>query len=108
VRRWLWPYAILTVVLVVIGCIMLFTVVSGLGVERTGAQASVAYAKVVEPGMRFVTSMVGIIAPFDVPQWLKELYAALILVAIAGIGLSIVVGLLLLPVFYALYRSQTR
>jgi hypothetical protein len=93
-------------VLVVVGCITLFTVVAGQGLDRTGAQASVAYATVVEPGMRFVTSMVGVIAPIDVPQWLKELYAALIMIALFGIALSVVLCLLLLPVFYALYRSQ--
>lgn len=107
-RRWFWPYAILTVVIVVISCILMFTVVSGLGVERAGAQVSVTYARIVEPGVRFLTQMVNVIAPFDLPPWLKDVYAILMMIVVVGMALSIVVGLLLLPVFYALYRSRAR
>jgi len=107
-RRWFWPYAILAVLLLLIGVFALVYMVLGIGPERAGAQLSVANASVVQPMMDYVSAMVGMIAPFDVPPWLKDLYAGLVLVAVVGLGLSLTVGLLLLPVFYALYRQGDR
>jgi multidrug efflux pump subunit AcrB len=46
------------------------------------------------------------VAPFELPGWFKDLYAVLVVIVIAGLLLSIVLGLLLLPVFYALYRGS--
>lgn len=107
-RRWLWPYAILTVIIVVIAVAVLSSIVSGVGVDRAGGEMSATYAKVVEPGVRFMTSLVNVIAPFDLPVWVKELYATLMLIAVVGTVLALGVGILLVPVFYALYRSRMR
>ena len=105
-RRWLWPYAILAVLLSLIGIFALAYVLLGLGPDRAGARLAVANASVVEPVMDYVSAMVGMIAPFDLPPWFKNLYAGLVLVAVVGLALSLTVGLLLLPVFYALYRQR--
>jgi hypothetical protein len=105
VRRWLWPYAILAVMLSVLGLTVLGVTVVGAGTERAGAQLAVADAIVVEPVMRFLISMLEMVAPVDLPNWFKQVYAVLALVAVIGLALSLVLGLLLLPVFYALYRG---
>jgi integral membrane sensor domain MASE1 len=104
-RRWFWPYAILAVVLTVAGGMGAGMMLSGGGVDRIGGQIAVANATVVEPVMRFLVSTLEMVAPFDVPAWFKDLYAVLVMVVIGGLLLSAVLGLLLLPVFYALYRS---
>ena len=100
-RRWLWPYAILAVLLSLIGVFALVFVFVGMGSARAGAELSVANAVVAEPVMRFLTSMLDMIAPFELPAWFKNLYAILVLVAVVGLMLSVVMGVLLLPVFYA-------
>lgn len=104
-RRWLWPYAIMAVVLSCAGLVALAFMMLGLGPDRVGAQLSVANAVLIEPVMRFLISMLEMIAPIDLPAWFKQVYAVLVLVALVGLALSIAVGLLLLPVFYALYRG---
>ena len=104
-RRWLWPYAILVVVLLSLGLTALAFVMLGLGPDRAAAQLSVADAVLVEPVMQFLISMLDMIAPVDLPVWFKQLYAVLVIVALCGFALSMIVGLLLLPVFYALYRG---
>lgn len=101
-RRWLWPYALLAIVLTLIGLGILFSTVSGLGLERAGAELSAANALAVEPLRNFLISMLEMLVPFDLPAWFKSLYATLVVVALVGLVLSIVVGLLLLPIFYAL------
>ncbi|MEQ1866405.1 MAG: hypothetical protein ABL996_17335 [Micropepsaceae bacterium] len=105
-RRWLWPYAMLAAILSLVGIGMLFTMLAGSGADRVGAQLSVANAVAVEPMMRFLISMLEMVAPVDLPAWFKDLYAILAMVALAGLALSAVMGLLLLPVFYALYRGE--
>ena len=105
-RRWLWPYAILAVLLLLIGMFALGSVVFGMGAERAGARLTAANASVIGPVMDYVSTVIGMIAPFDIPPWLKDLYAVLVLVAVVGLALSLTVGLLLLPVFYALYRQR--
>ena len=105
-RRWLWPYAILAIVLLLIGIFALGTAVTGVGPGRIDAQIAVADATLIQPSKRFLISMLEMIAPFDFPLWVRDLYATLVLVAVAGMMLSITVGILLLPVFYALYRSR--
>lgn len=107
-RRWLWPYAILAAVLSLIGIGALLVVFLGSGADRAGAQLSVANAVAIEPMMRVLISMLEMIAPFDLPAWFKDLYASLALVALGGLVLSAAMGLLLLPVFYALYRGGRR
>lgn len=105
VRRWLWPYAILAVVLSLLGLAALLFFVLGGGTERVGAQFAVADATVVAPLKNFLITILDMIAPVELPPWLKEVYAVLVVVALAGFCLSLVLGLVLLPVFYALYRS---
>jgi hypothetical protein len=105
VRRWLWPYAILAVVLSLLGLAALLFFVLGGGAERVGAQLAVADATVVAPLKNFLITMLDLIAPVELPPWLKEVYAVLVIVAVAGFCLSLILGLVLLPVFYALYRS---
>lgn len=105
-KRWLWPYAILAIVLLLIGLFGLTTAVTGIGPDRIDAQIAVADATVIQPSKRFLVSMLDMIAPFEVPSWARDLYATLVLVAVAGMALSLAVGILLLPVFYALYRSR--
>lgn len=105
-RRWLWPYAMLAAVLSLFGMGVLFTMFAGSGADRVGAQLPVANAVAVEPMMRFLISMLEMVAPVDLPAWFKDLYAILAMVALAGLALSAVMGLLLLPVFYALYRGE--
>lgn len=104
-RRWLWPYAILVVVLSVLGIVALGTMVMGGGAERAGAQLAVADAMVVEPIMDFLIKMLEMVAPIDLPNWFKQVYAVLAMIAVVGLALSLVLGLVLLPVFYALYRG---
>lgn len=105
-RRWLWPYAILAVLLLLIGMFVVSYLIIGLGPDRAGAQISAASASVLEPVMTYVSTMIAMIAPFDMPPWLQNLYAILVMIAVVGIGLSLTVGLLLLPIFYALYRQR--
>jgi len=107
-RRWLWPYAILAALLSLAGIGALTFMIFGSGGERAVAHLSVANAVVIEPGKRFLISMLEMIAPFDPPPWVKDLYATLALVAVGGLMLSIAMGVLLLPVFYALYRGARR
>jgi hypothetical protein len=104
-RRWFWPYAILAVVLTLAGAAGAGTLLADGGIDRIGGQVAIANATVVEPATRFLVSALEMAAPFDLPGWFKDLYAVLALVAIGGLLLSIVLGLLLLPVFYALYRG---
>ena len=106
VRRWLWPYAMLAAILSLFGIGMLFTMLAGSGADRVGAQLSVANAVAIEPMMRFLISMLEMVAPIDLPAWFKDLYAIVAMVALVGLALSAVMGLLLLPVFYALYRGE--
>lgn len=107
-RRWLWPYAILAVVLTFIGLVAVAVLVLGMGPDRAGAQLGVANAVLVQPVMHFLISMLDMLAPLELPMWFKQLYAVLVMVALCGFALSMVVGLLLLPVFYALYRGSGR
>ena len=106
-KRWLWPYAILAVVLLLMGIFGLVTAATGIGPDRMDAQIAVADATLVQPAKRFLVSMLDMIAPFDLPGWAKGLYATLVLIAVAGMALSLAVGVLLLPVFYALYRDRS-
>jgi hypothetical protein len=108
VRRWLWPYAILAVVLSFVGLVALAFLVMGMGPERAGAQLGVLNAVLVQPVMQFLISMLEMIAPVELPAWFKQLYAVLVMVALCGFALSLLVGLLLLPIFYALYRGSGR
>lgn len=107
-RRWLWPYAILATLLSLIGIGMLLFLLLGKGAERAGADLTVANAVAVEPMKRFLMSALEMVAPFELPRWFEELYATLALVAVVGLLLSSIMGLLLLPVFYALYRGARR
>jgi hypothetical protein len=107
-RRWLWPYAMLAVLLSLVGLVTLAFLVVGLGPDRAVVQLSVFDVVVIEPAMRLLISILDMIAPFDLPAWFKRLYAVLALIALAGLILSAAVGLLLLPVFYALYRDADR
>ena len=107
-RRWLWPYAILATLLSLIGVGLLLYLLFGKGAEHAGADLTVANAVAIEPLQRFMVSALEMIAPFELPQWFKEVYATLALVAVDGLLLSSVMGLLLLPVFYALYRGARR
>jgi hypothetical protein len=104
-RRWFWPYAILAVVLTVLGAFGAWSLLRGIGIDRVGGQFAAANATVVEPTMRFMISTLEMVAPFDVPAWLKQVYGVLVVVVIGGLALSTMLGLLLLPVFYALYRN---
>jgi hypothetical protein len=105
-RRWLWPYAIFAVLLSLLGLAALSTVLLGGGADRAGAQFVAADAAVIEPLKGFLISMLEMIAPFDLPAWFKQVYAVLVMIALVGITLSLGVGMLLLPVFYALYRGR--
>jgi hypothetical protein len=105
VRRWFWPYAILAVVLTVLGAFGAGSILFDIGIDRAGGQIAAANATVVEPAMRFMISALDMVAPFEVPAWFKQLYGVLVVIVIAGLLLSTVLGLLLLPVFYALYRN---
>lgn len=104
-RRWLWPYAILAVVLSLLGLAALLFFALGSGAERAAAQFAVADSTVVAPLKGFLITMLDMIAPVELPPWLKEAYAVLVIVALAGFVLSLALGLVLLPVFYALYRG---
>jgi hypothetical protein len=106
VRRWLWPYAILAVLLSLLAVAALGTLLFGEGPGSAGAQLAVADAAVIEPMTRFLISMLEMVAPVDLPAWFKQVYAVLVMIALVGITLSLGVGLLLLPVFYALYRGR--
>ena len=108
VRRWLWPYAILAALLSLLGIGVLLSVILGSGGERTMARLSRADVAVIEPAKRFLVSMLEMIAPFDVPPWVEDLYAILAFIAVGGLMLSAVMGVLLLPIFYALYRGERR
>jgi hypothetical protein len=98
----------LVVVLSVVGLVALVLLLAGSGPDRAFAQLSVAHAIVIEPAMHFLISVLELLAPFDLPAWFKQLYAVLALIAIGGLVLSTIVGLVLLPIFYALYRNAER
>ena len=104
-RRWFWPYAILAVILTILGAFGAWSLLLGVGIEGAGGQIAAAHAQVGEPVMQFAVSALEMVVPFDVPAWFKQVYSVLVLVVIGGLLLSTVLGLLLLPVFYALYRS---
>jgi hypothetical protein len=106
VRRWFWPYAILAIVLSTMGLIAAVFFALGLGPDRAGAQFAAANAIAIEPAMRFLITMLEMVAPVDLPVWFKQVYAVLVLVALGGFVLSLFVGIFLLPVFYALYRER--
>ena len=108
VRRWLWPYALLAAVLSLLGVSAILYLAFGLGAERMGARIEATNAVAIEPVMRFLISALDMVAPFDLPQWFKDLYAVLVMIAGAGLAVSTVMGLLLLPVFYAFYRGSSR
>ncbi len=107
-RRWLWPYAILVIVLLLVGIGALALLLAGLGPDGATAQVAVFNAVVIEPAMRLLISILDMLVPFDLPGWFKRLYAIVALIAVAGLALSTVAGLVLLPVFYALYRDAGR
>jgi multidrug efflux pump subunit AcrB len=71
----------------------------------TKTQSSIFFPTISNPLSKAALEM---IAPFELPQWFKQAYATLALVAVVGLLLSSVMGLLLLPVFYALYRGARR
>lgn len=104
-RRWFWPYAILAVVLTVLGAVGAGSLILETEIDRVGGQIDAANATVVEPTMRFLISALEMVAPFEIPAWFKQVYSVLIAIVIGGLALSMVLGLLLLPVFYALYRN---
>lgn len=104
-RRWFWPYAILAVILTLLGAFGAWSMLAGVSIEGAGGQIAAAKAQIGEPVMQFAISALEMVAPFDVPNWLKQVYSVLVLVVIGGLLLSTVLGLLLMPVFYALYRS---
>ncbi len=89
-----------------LGMTALGTMLAGDGADRAASQFAVADAAVIEPMNRFLISMLEMIAPFELPSWFKQIYAVLVMIALVGITLSLGVGLLLLPVFYALYRGR--
>ena len=95
----------MAVALSLVGVIALAFVMLGMGPDRAAAQLEVADAVLIEPMMRFLISMLDMVAPVDLPLWFKNVYAVLVMVALGGFALSVTVGLLLLPVFYALYRG---
>ncbi len=105
-RRWFWPYALLAVLLTVLGGIAAVSALTGVGIDRLGGKLAAANAVAIEPTVDFLVSTLEMIAPFDLPGWVKDLYAVLVLIVFGGLALSVVLGLLLLPVFYALYRSR--
>ncbi len=105
-RRWFWPYAILAVVLTLAGAAGAGSLLALGGIDRIGGQIAMANATLVEPAMRFLISALEMVAPFDLPGWFKDLYAVLVMIVIVGLLLSIGLGLLLLPIFYALYRGM--
>ena len=107
-RRWLWPYAILVIVLLLVGIGALAMLLSGLGPEGATTQVAVFNAVVIEPARRLLVSKLDMLVPFDLPGWFKQVYAVVALIAVAGLALSTVAGLVLLPVFYALYRDAGR
>ena len=108
VRRWLWPYALLAVALTVLGMFALLTVLSGWEVDRFSAQLVAADALMIQPAKGFLVSVLDMIAPFSVPQWAKSLYANLVMLAVVALAFSATAGLLLLPIFYAVYRGAQR
>lgn len=107
-RRWLWPYAVLAVVLSLLGLVAAIYTLAGVGPDRAGGQFAAANAIVIEPFIRFLVTMLEMIAPFELAPWFKQLFAVLVLVALGGLALSLVFGLILTPVFYALYRGRER
>jgi hypothetical protein len=96
----------LAVALSAIGVIAVAFLVLGLGPDRLSAQFAVANVVAIEPMTRFLIAMLEMVAPVDLPAWFKQLYAVLVLIALGGLALSFVVGLILLPVFYALFRGR--
>ena len=107
-RRWLWPYAIMAIVLTVLGLAAMVYTVAGVGVDRAGAQIALANAHVIQPAKQFLVGMIDMVAPVGLPDWFKQVFAVLVLIAVIGLALSLALGLLLMPVFYALYRGAER
>ena len=70
------------------------------------ANRATADAVVIEPAKRALIYLLDVISPFDLPGWIKGLYANLVVLAVAAMALSLVMGVLLLPVFYAVYRGS--
>jgi hypothetical protein len=106
VRRWFWPYAILAVLLSLLGLAALGTLLFGGAPGEATAQFAEADAAVIEPMRRFLISMLEMVVPMDLPTWFKDVYAVLVMIALVAIVLSFGVGLLLMPIFYALYRGR--
>jgi hypothetical protein len=96
----------LAVVLLLLGVAALGTLVTGGGPGEATAQFAEADAAVIQPMRGFLISMLEMIAPMDLPAWFKDVYAVLVMIALVAIALSLVVGMLLLPIFYALYRGR--
>lgn len=105
-HRWLWPYAILAVLLTAAGAATIIATLSGLGDARLFAKVAAADAVVIEPAKRALIYLLEVISPFDLPAWIKSAYANLVVLAVAAMALSLVMGILLLPVFYAVYRGS--
>ncbi len=105
-RRWLWPYAVLAVVLSLFGLFAAVYALLGVGPDRAAATFASWHAVVIEPFAGFLGAMLETIAPFEVSPALKQVFVVLVLIALAGLTLALVFGLILLPVFYALYRSR--
>jgi hypothetical protein len=89
-----------------LGLAALGVLLVGEGPGGAAARLAAADAAVIEPMTRFLISMLEMVAPIDLPAWFKQVYAVLVMIALIGITLSLGVGLLLLPVFYALYRGR--
>jgi len=96
----------LAVLLSLLGLAALATLLFGGGPGETSAQFAEADAGVIQPMRRFLISMLEMVAPMDLPVWFKDVYAVLVMIALVAIMLSLGVGLLLLPIFYALYRGR--
>ena len=48
-RRWLWPYALLAIILTLIGVGLIVSMLTSLGDARVGARIAAADALVIEP-----------------------------------------------------------
>ena len=107
-RRWLWPYALFAVALTGLGIFALVTVLSGWEFHRLAAQLTATDALLIQPAKGFLISVLDLIAPFTVPEWAKSLYANLVMLAVFALAFSATAGLLLLPIFYAVYRGAQR
>ncbi|MEQ1754115.1 MAG: hypothetical protein ABL973_08270 [Micropepsaceae bacterium] len=105
-RRWLWPYALLAIVLTLMGAGLMVSMLTSLGDARIGGRIAAADALVIEPAKGVLISLLDFIAPFEVPGWVKTLYANLVILAGGAMVLSLAMGILLLPIFYAVYRGS--